>query len=295
MPKCHIVGIYPAPAMVEDRLILYNAVRLLANRFLRQLPVVDREGRAIGVIAIRDVLRYLNDVVSRGESILDALSAASVRNVARIPAVTLTYGRFSIFDVFNTMKEKGIGLIPITSEDGRLIGIVNEEHLASLIKNNSYVATGLRVDDIATSPAIGVPLNTTFADALRVMGERGFRHLPVLDEKNRPIMIVTARDLLRFIMRDSTIKLLEAGKQDEVLKTPITHIGRPEPVRVETGTNLDEALSIMAIAGIGGLLIVDEDERLKGIVTDMDIVTRLPDKLGETFDRLVEKIVPLCP
>ncbi len=295
MPKCHIVGIYPAPAMVEDRLILYNAVRLLANRFLRQLPVVDREGRAIGVIAIRDVLRYLNDVVSRGESILDALSAASVRNVARIPAVTLTYGRFSIFDVFNTMKEKGIGLIPITSEDGRLIGIVNEEHLASLIKNNSYVATGLRVDDIATSPAIGVPLNATFADALRVMGERGFRHLPVLDEKNRPIMIVTARDLLRFIMRDSTIKLLEAGKQDEVLKTPITHIGRPEPVRVETGTNLDEALSIMAIAGIGGLLIVDEDERLKGIVTDMDIVTRLPDKLGETFDRLVEKIVPLCP
>ncbi len=295
MTGCQIIGIFPAHAMVEDRLILFNAVRLLANRFLRQLPVVDAQRRVLGVIAIRDVLRFIHESVSRGENIIDALSKHMVIEATRKPAYTLVYGSYTLHDIIRTINEKGVGLLPIVSNDNRLMGVVNEEHIATIIKNNSYIATGLRVDDIATTPVITAPSSATFADVLNIFATRGFRHLPIVDEKDRPIMIVTARDLLRFLMRDSTIKLLEAGRQDEVLRTPVTHIGRPNPVRVTTGTNLDDALSIMAIIGIGGLLIVDEEERVKGIITDMDIVVRLPERLGETFDRLMEKLIPPCP
>ncbi len=295
MPRCHIIGVYPPTAFIEDRVILYNAARLMANRFLRQLPVVDRERRVEGILAIRDMLRFINEVEARGEQLVDKLVSTQSIDVARKPVETLTFGAFSVDDVIRVMREKGVGAVPIVDEDGRLMGMVNEEHVANIIKNNSYIGAGLSVADVMTSPVVTADAEkATLRDAVRLMAEGGFRHLPLVDNAGRPVAILTARDVIRFLLRSEVMKLLEEGKDEEVFSRRAVEAASPNPVRVEHDVSLQEALDLMAVAGIGGILVV-KGEKVTGIVTDMDLVTRLPVKLGDTFYQLLETFAAPCP
>ncbi len=295
MPGCHVVGVYPPPASIEEKVVMYNAARLMANRFLRQLPVVDAERRVKGILAIRDVLRFLRDVLARGERLVEALVSTPVYDVARKPAYTLTFGSFTIDDVIRTMREKGVSAVPIVDGEGRLLGIVNDEHVANIVKNNSYIGAAVRVEDIMTGNVVALRYDeATLRDALEKMAEGGFRHLPLVDREDRPVAILTARDVIRYILRSEVMKLLEDGRDEEVFGVRAAEAARPNPVRVEKDMTLRDALDLMALTGIGGILVVD-DGRLVGIITDTDLVTRLPDKLGDTFYQLLETFVPPCP
>ncbi len=295
MPGCHIIGVYPPMAFIEDRVILYNAARLMANRFLRQLPVVDRERRVQGMLAIRDMIRFINSVVAEGAQLVDRLVTTPSIEVARKPVETLTFGAFAVDDVIRIMREKGVGAVPIVDENGRLMGMVNEEHVANIIKNNSYIGAGITVSDIMTSPVTTADVEkTTLRDAVRLMAEGGFRHLPLVDAEGRPVAILTARDVIRFLLRSEVMKLLEEGRDEEVFSKRAVEAASPNPVRVEQNVSLQEALDLMALVGIGGILVV-KGGKIVGIVTDMDLVTRLPDKLGDTFYQLLETFAAPCP
>ncbi len=295
MPGCHIVGVYPPPAVIEERVIAYNALRLFANRFLRQIPVVDPERRVRGILTIRDVIRFVHSVVSRNENLIDKLVNVSAGELARKPVETLTYGEFSIHDVFGIIASKGIGALPIVTKDGRVLGLVNEEHLANILKNNSYIGMGVKVTDIMTSNVVAAPVKgTRVRDAIRLMSEGGFRHLPLVDDKGSAVAIVTARDIVRFLMRGETVKLLEEGRVEEVYNTPIEHVARFHPVKVDATMSMQDVLDFMALSGVGGVL-VEQDGKLVGIVTDMDVIVRLPAKMGETFTKFIENMVPPCP
>ena len=295
MPGCHIIGVYPPAAFIEDRVILYNAARLMANRFLRQIPVVNRERRVVGILAIRDMIRFVDSVVREGGQLVDRLVTTQSIEVARKPVETLTFGKFSVEDVVRIMREKGIGAVPIVDEKGRLMGMVNEEHVANIIKNNSYIGAGVSVKDVMTSPVVTADAEkTTLGDAVRLMAEGGFRHLPLVDGEGRPVAILTARDVIRFLLRSEIMKLLEEGRDREVFSKRAVEAASPNPVRVEMDMSLQNALDLMAMAGIGGILVVDGG-RIAGIITDMDLVTRLPDKLGDTSYQLLESFAAPCP
>jgi len=47
-----------------------------------------------------------------------------------------------------------------------------------------------------SSPAVTVPPKAPFQDALKLMRERRFRRLPVVDEKGELVGIVSERDML---------------------------------------------------------------------------------------------------
>jgi CBS-domain-containing membrane protein len=55
----------------------------------------------------------------------------------------------------------------------------------------------MRARDIMTSPVITVRAGTTVQDAAALLAARGFTALPVLDDDDRLIGIVTEADLLR--------------------------------------------------------------------------------------------------
>lgn len=58
-----------------------------------------------------------------------------------------------------------------------------------------------------STPAVTVHAEETAADAARLMTRRGIERLPVVDEEDRLVGIVTRRDLLRLFVRpDSEIR-----------------------------------------------------------------------------------------
>ncbi|MEA2625877.1 MAG: hypothetical protein QOD06_1922 [Candidatus Binatota bacterium] len=101
------------------------------------------------------------------------------------------------------------------------------------------------------------------ADLARsVMDWRDVRHVPVEDEQGRPAGLVTPRSLLR----------LYAASRGDDAPIPVSAVMEPNPPTVSPDTPLREAIAQMQAAGLGCLLVV-EDERLAGIVTDRDFVS----------------------
>ncbi|MCJ2029695.1 CBS domain-containing protein [Methylobacterium sp. J-043] len=93
-----------------------EAIHLLAEKQIGALVVGDAEGRVIGILSERDVMRAL---ASEGASALDR--PISHHMTAKV--VTCTR-RASIEDVMETMTEGRFRHLPVV-EEGRLVGVVS--------------------------------------------------------------------------------------------------------------------------------------------------------------------------
>ena len=95
-----------------------KALALMQDRKLRRLPVVDDDGRLVGIVVERDLLvaamRYLQSRVEIGD--------VMTRNVVSVGPDT------DLNDVARTMLERKIGGLPVV-EDGRLVGIITESDI----------------------------------------------------------------------------------------------------------------------------------------------------------------------
>ena len=95
-----------------------KALALMQEKRLRRLPVVDDDGRLVGIVVERDLLvaamRYLQSRVEIGDIM--------TRNVVTVSPDA------DLVDVARTMLERKIGGLPVV-EDGRLVGIVTESDI----------------------------------------------------------------------------------------------------------------------------------------------------------------------
>jgi acetoin utilization protein AcuB len=131
---------------------------------------------------------------------------------------------------------------------------------------------------IMTTAVISIGMDATLSSALELCVDHGIRHLPVVDEQNRLVGILTDRDI-RYHMSPRLGTLSENGSDREslhrhvhVLMTRRVVFGMPEMI-------LAEAASRMLHARIGCLPVVDEDSRLVGIVTTSDFLQFLAETL----------------
>lgn len=107
-------------------------------------------------------------------------------------------------------------------------------------------------------------------DAIWKMEHGHFRHLPVVDEKDRLIGILTDRDIrliqpsLAFNSReDAEVQLWSIAVQQAAVFDPIS---------VKPDTTLKEAADLMLRWHVGGLPVVDEQQRVVGMLTYTDIL-----------------------
>ena len=134
------------------------------------------------------------------------------------------------------------------------IGIIHKnmdiETQAKQISKVKKSESGIIIDPIFIAP------NKTVADADALMGEYKISGVPVVDESMTLLGIITNRDM-RFI------KNMLAKIEDVMTKMPL--------VTAKAGTTLEEASKILQEHKIEKLPIVDDDNRLQGLITIKDI------------------------
>src|SRR2546430_14592984 len=131
----------------------------------------------------------------------------------------------------------------------------------------------MRARDIMTSPVITVRVDTTVQDAAALLAARGFTALPVIDDDDRLIGIVTEADLVRDRFPRDPRSLIHGGPQaqraptpetvGEVMITPVTAMG--------SGTDIADLTQALLDARQRSMPIVD-GSRVIGIVTRRDLV-----------------------
>jgi CBS domain-containing protein len=95
------------------------------------------------------------------------------------------------------MMEEGIGAV-VVCEGPRLVGIFTERDVLRLAAEGPDFGSA-RLEDVMTRSPVTVEPDVHIVDAARMMGERGIRHLPVVEGENLHGM-VGIRDVLRSLV-----------------------------------------------------------------------------------------------
>jgi acetoin utilization protein AcuB len=121
-----------------------------------------------------------------------------------------------------------------------------------------------------SSPAVTIATDTPFQDALNLMHQHRFRRLPVVDHTGRLVGIVSERDLL--YASPSKATSLSIWELNYLLaKIRVADIMTVDVISVTPDTLIEEAALLMAENKIGGLPVVNEADRVVGVITETDV------------------------
>lgn len=114
---------------------------------------------------------------------------------------------------------------------------------------------GAKVQDLMASGVLVVKRDDTVGEVKNLMKAHDVHALPVVDENDHPVGIVTAGDLLADSVPSMTVSRI---------MTPMLH-----SVRRQTGAR--QAAHLMREHGIHHLVVVEED-RVVGILSSLDLL-----------------------
>lgn len=97
------------------------------------------------------------------------------------------------------MNAHHIGCLLVTDDDDKLIGIFTERDVLMRVTGLVDDLSATAVSDYMTRDPIALTSDLPIAQALHEMSMHGFRHVPLVDENNRPEGIISFRDVIHYL------------------------------------------------------------------------------------------------
>jgi acetoin utilization protein AcuB len=138
-------------------------------------------------------------------------------------------------------------------------------------------AKWMKVVDVMSEEPLTVSPSDTVGQAEALMGENGYRQLPVVRNKQL-VGIVTDRDL-RSYLSDATLTDWDA--REAALAAPVEQIMTRKPVTLSPDDDLEAAIELLLNEKFGAAPVVDDAEGLVGIVTYVDLLRCFLHRLQE--------------
>ena len=140
---------------------------------------------------------------------------------------------------------------------------------------------GTKVQEVMTDRPRCVTPETPVSQAAELMASEDVGSLPILDGE-KLAGIVTDRDIV--------VRAVAKGKDPQGM--PVREVASKELVTVRPDEDLSDALKLMASYQVRRLPVVDEDNRLVGVLAQADVALEAKEKsVGE----MVEEISKTAP
>ncbi len=91
------------------------------------------------------------------------------------------------------MRERRVGAVLIAEDDNRLVGIFTGRDAVHRVLADGKSASRTKLADVMTSAPAAIPPHATAIEALRLMEDGRYRHVPVVDD-GRVVGIVSRFD-----------------------------------------------------------------------------------------------------
>jgi CBS domain-containing protein len=154
---------------------------------------------------------------------------------------------------------------------------------------------------IAKSPVVTMAPTTPVYDAIKIMVKEGFRRIPVVDPGTRKLQaIITARDIIDYLGGGEKFQIIRrkyAGNFFKAINEPVKNISTQKVVSISTSAKVSDAIELMRRHRVGGLPVVDEEERVWAIVTERDLVFLFSGSIrgAKVADLMSKRIVTAKP
>jgi CBS domain-containing protein len=166
---------------------------------------------------------------------------------------------------------------------------------------SKIVETEGSVMSLSMANVVTISQTTTIKGAAETMTQRGFRRLPVVDPgTGRLLGIIGSSDIIDFLGGGEKFRLIAEKHEGNFLAAinePVKEIMVKNVVTANRQTSIEEALRTIKNTRVGGLVIVDEEKRVIGIITERDFVFLLADKLvgKKVIEHMTRKVMTATP
>ena len=154
---------------------------------------------------------------------------------------------------------------------------------------------------VAKSPVITMAPTTPIYDAIRIMIKEGFRRIPIANPGTRTLEgIVTAPDVINYLGGGEKFRIIErkfGGNLFKAINEPVKIIMTKKVVSVKTSSKISEAIKLMKEKNIGGLPVVDDENRVRAIITERDVANMFADRISrvKVEELMSRKVVTALP
>jgi CBS domain-containing protein len=125
----------------------------------------------------------------------------------------------NVMHVASILSEKNISGLPVLDKENKVIGIITQADILSMVgvrKEHTFKdllkhmfgeplperKAGDIVADIMASPAATIRPDANIAEAAQMMDVKRIRRLPVVDDKNKLLGIISRADILKAVLRN---------------------------------------------------------------------------------------------
>jgi len=115
-------------------------------------------------------------------------------------------GSATVLDAVTKMVEGNVGSL-LVREGGRLAGIVTERDYLRRVTLEGRDERTTPVREIMTSELVYVSPDASIEECMAVMTERRIRHLPVLDDAQQVLGVISIGDVVKFQSKEQSVQI----------------------------------------------------------------------------------------
>jgi CBS-domain-containing membrane protein len=254
----------------EDHLALAAQLMLWAG--VRHLPVVDGQA-VVGVLTQRDILRHNAE---RGPRVA---AKDAVRAAMKAPALTVGPDE-PVVGAVALMLDRHVGCLPVL-DGATLVGILTRSDLLRFQLESAIESPAERlartpperdeptVAAVMRREPITIPVHAPLFEGIALMAEHRVRHIPVVDERRRVVGMLSDRDVRAAVGDPIEAMHLELPELESLSASTVMSL---EPVTIGASASLSEACRHLIDDRVGALPVLDEEGRLVGIVSYVDVL-----------------------
>ena len=118
-----------------------------------------------------------------------------VSHILTRPLLTIAAGE-TVLDAARLMVNNNVGLLVISykQDDSKLVGVISERDIIRVIASGRSL--NVAVDEVCTRGVVTVRAGSDVAEAAKAMNKNRIRHVVVVDDKDKPLGVVSMRDLV---------------------------------------------------------------------------------------------------
>ncbi|AAK43302.1 CBS domain-containing protein [Saccharolobus solfataricus] len=221
-----------------------------------------------GLLTTRDLLStvesYCKDSCSQGD--LYHISTTPIIDYMTPNPVTV-YNTSDEFTAINIMVTRNFGSLPVVDINDKPVGIVTEREFLLLYKDLDEI---FPVKVFMSTKVQTIYKEVRLDQAVKLMLRRGFRRLPVIDDDNKVVGIVTVVNAIKQLA-----KAVDKLDPDYFYGKVVKDVMVTNLVTIDELASVNRAAAEMIVKRIGSLLILNKDNTIRGIITERDLLIAL--------------------